>query len=86
MRYVVFSLYDKAAAAFGIPMFMQNKGVAIRSFGDEVNRKDQTNNLHNHPEHFELYELGWYDDSSGTFTSEKQHPIAVANARELKQE
>jgi len=48
-------------------MFVPSVGVAIRSFSDEVNRKDPENQLFNHPDDFDLYELGEFDDNTGLF-------------------
>lgn len=63
----VFSVYDRASQAFGRPFFAQHAGQATRSFTDEVNRppQDGQNDLFSHPEDFELFELGSYDDSKG---------------------
>ncbi len=68
MKLVLCSVKDRAADAFGRPMFVPSIGVAIRSFSDEVNRQDPENQLHNHPDDFDLYELGEFDDNSGLFT------------------
>jgi hypothetical protein len=40
----------------------------IRSFSDEINRSDAENQLYNHPDDFDLYEFGEFDDNSGIFT------------------
>ena len=36
---------------------------------DEVNREAADNNLFNHPDDFDLYEIGTFDDSTGRITS-----------------
>lgn len=63
----VLSVRDTAADCFGQPMFTPSLGGAVRSFGDEVNRKSENNALANHPEDFILYQLGTFDDSTGKF-------------------
>ena len=65
MKYVVVSIKDRAADAFGRPAFVPSVGVAIRSFSDEVNRSDSENQMYSHPDDFDLFELGSYDDSTG---------------------
>lgn len=65
MIYVIVSVRDSAANAFGRPLFVQSQGVAMRSFADEVNRVDPQNEMNKHPEDFELFELGTFDDRSG---------------------
>lgn len=67
MKLVLCSVKDRAADAYGRPMFVSSVGVAIRSFSDEVNRKDPENQLFNHPDDFDLYELGEFDDNTGLF-------------------
>ena len=65
MKQVVVAVKDRAADAFGRPFFVQTQGVAIRSFMDEVNRQAEDNQLYQHPDDFDLFELGMYDDSTG---------------------
>jgi hypothetical protein len=67
MILILCSVKDRAADAFGRPMFVPSAGVAIRSFSDEVNRQDTENQLYNHPDDFDLFELGEFDDSTGLF-------------------
>jgi hypothetical protein len=82
MKLQIFSVYDLKTQQFGNPMFMISKGQVIRSFGDEVNKKDPNNQLNTHPEDFVLYHLGDYETSTGTFTTAQ--PAQVALARDLK--
>lgn len=65
MKQVVIAIKDRAADAFGRPAFVPSVGVAIRSFTDEVNRADPDNQMNSHPDDFDLFELGMYDDSTG---------------------
>ena len=67
MKLNICSVKDRAADAFGRPMFVPSTGVAIRSFSDELNRSDADNQLYNHPDDFDLYEFGVFDDNSGLF-------------------
>ena len=84
MKLVIVSVKDTAAQAFGRPIFVPAVPVALRSFRDEVNRKDSTDDLSRHPDYFELYELGSFDDSIGLI--ELLHePRLVARAKDLKE-
>lgn len=67
MRYVVVAIRDVCADLYGQPIFQATIGMAQRSFSDAVNRQEANNILAQHPEHFELYQLGVYDDSDGSF-------------------
>lgn len=68
MRYVVCSVRDVCADLFGQPFFQASVGMAQRTFTDSVNRQDPNNLMSQHPEHFELYQLGFYDDADASFT------------------
>ena len=67
MKLNICSVKDRAADAFGRPMFVPSIGVAIRSFSDELNRSDADNQLYNHSDDFDLYEFGVFDDNTGLF-------------------
>lgn len=56
---------DRALNAFLIPFFAPSVGVAERSFSDEV--KNTESQMHAHPEDFDLYYVGTYDDEHCTF-------------------
>ena len=68
MKMVICSIRDSAADAYGRPFFLPSVGVAIRSFTDEVNRPSEDNQIYQHPEDFDLFEFGEFDDTSGRFT------------------
>jgi hypothetical protein len=69
MKQIICTVYDRAAETYGRPMFVPSIGVAIRSFTDEVNRSHADNQLFNHPDDFDLYELGEYDDQTSRITT-----------------
>lgn len=81
MKLKIYAVRDIATDQYGNPMFMISKGQAIRSFQDEVNRKDEQNMLYKHPTDYELYELGDYDTDTGTFTT--QTPKQIVTAKEV---
>jgi len=80
---VIVSVRDTAAEAFGRPMYLQSLGVAIRSFTDEVNREDKDNQLFNHPDDFDLYELGLFDDSIGKYEI-RDNPSVIVRGKDVK--
>lgn len=83
MRYVVMAVRDVKADSFARPMFVQSEGTGLRSFGDEVNREARDNLLHTHPEDFELYVLGTYEEETGAFALESR-PRQVAVGSQFK--
>jgi len=80
---VIVSVRDTAAEAFGRPMYLQSLGVAIRSFTDEVNREDKDNQLFNHPDDFDLYEFGVFDDSIGKYEL-RDNPTVIVRGKDVK--
>lgn len=67
MIYKVLSVYDRVSQVYGVPNYVVSIGGANRAFGDEINRADPQNALYQHPDDFELYELGEFDDQTAEF-------------------
>lgn len=72
MLTIICSVKDRAADAFGRPMFVPSVGLALRGFTDEVNREAADNQMYHHSDDFDLFELGTFDDSTGIIEC---HPI-----------
>jgi hypothetical protein len=83
MKQVIVAVKDRAAETFGRPMFVPAIGVALRSFSDEINRNDPNNQLYNHPDDFDLYDLGTFDDSTAEFEIKNNPELLILgkNAR-----
>jgi hypothetical protein len=77
MKLTICSVKDRAADAYGRPMFVPTTGVAIRSFTDEVNRNDPENQLFNHPDDYDLFSFGTFDDNTGYFELTSQPELLV---------
>ena len=65
MNRLVCAVFDSASQLFGQPIFVVAKGQATRSFTDEVQKSAADNQLYLHPDDFDLYLLGEFDDVSG---------------------
>jgi len=83
MKLSLCSVKDRAADAYGRPMFVPSTGVAIRSFSDEINRSAPDNQLYNHPDDFDLYEFGEFDDNTGEFNLYEQ-PKLLSLGKQVK--
>lgn len=59
----VVAIRDQAMAAFQNPIAVNAVGLAVRSFGDEVNNPESPMNAH--PEDYELFKLADYDEETG---------------------
>lgn len=78
---------DLGAQAFMRAAPVPHTNTAVRSFMDEVNRKPadgQTNDLYTHSQDFELYLVGEFDDSTGTFSNNKELPKLLSRGVEVK--
>lgn len=84
MKLIIISVRDIVADVFGTPQFVLNKGSAIRSFGDEVNRASEDNKFYQHPNDFELFCLGTYNDEDASFEIYAK-PEQLILARDLVQ-
>lgn len=80
----VVCIRDRAADVFGTPNFVTSLGSAIRGFADEVNRPAENNMLNKHPEDFDMFHLGSYDDSSAEFKCGPPKQIAVGKDLKIK--
>lgn len=81
LQYVV-SVKDRAAEVFNRPFFVPHRNVAVRDFTDEVNRAASDNQLNKHPDDFDLYLLGTFDDNTGIFTME-EIPTVLVRAKDV---
>jgi len=82
MKMVIVSILDTAAGAYGRPAYLASEGVAVRQFQDEVNRASDDNQLYKHPDDFQLYYLGTFDDNSGAFDL-LASPKMIARAKDI---
>lgn len=66
-KLVVMCARDIKVGIFARPFFVNTVAQAVRSFQDEVQRKSPDNELSRHPEDFELFELGTWDEDRAAF-------------------
>ena len=82
MLHFVISVKDRAADVFNRPFIVPHRNVAIRDFTDEVNRKADDNQLSKHPDDFDLYLLGQFDDNTGQFV-QSEGPVVLVRAKDV---
>lgn len=81
MRLIILAIRDIKADCFGAPNFVVSKGSAVRGFADEINRAAENNMLYKHPDDFEMYQLGYYDDATAKFELfDRPEQIAVGGS------
>lgn len=76
----LFAVRDVKAEAYGAPMSIATKGLAIRSFGDAC--LDPKCEFARFPADYMLYEIAEYDPNSGSIVPHKV-PLFVASASEM---
>ena len=69
MKHYFVSVFDSAAEAYGRVFTVTSKGLAVRSFRDELNRNDENNPMFRHYAQFNLFCVGEFDDSDGSVLS-----------------
>lgn len=80
MNYSVCTVKDRAVDAFNRPMFVPTVAVALRSFTDECKKTDSELNVH--PEDYDLYEIGNWDDQTAIYTP-LEAPRVIARAQDI---
>lgn len=62
MLFKIFSIHDSKAQAYFPPFFLPTIAMAVRTFEDMAN--DKNNNIGKHPEDFTLFHIGEFDDTT----------------------
>lgn len=75
------SVFDRAAQTYGRPFFVHNSAVAVRSLTDEL--KNPESELARHPEDYDLYDLGAWDDEDGSLDPYDNGPKLIVRAQDL---
>lgn len=68
MIYKIFSVYDVKTGFYDRPFCSSTRGEALRAFGDIA--KDKAHPIGAHPEDYSLFDLGHFDNLTGTFRCE----------------
>lgn len=67
MKFYIVAIRDSAADVYSVPQFVPSLGGFIRSFGDQIAKREANDALGAHPEDFEVFHIGTYDDSDASF-------------------
>ena len=79
MEINVYAIYDVAAACYKQPFMIRTDGEALRGFMDLA--VSDENDIGKHPEHFQLFKLGRFNDGSGLYS--ENTPKLLATAQEM---
>ena len=83
MIHIACAVKDSAVQAFNRPFFVPTTAVATRSFTDEVNRNATDNQMFAHPDDFELWEVGRFDDETGVLAPVELR--CICRAKDVRQ-
>ena len=75
----VYSIYDIKAMVYNKPFNIANHALAIRGFADAVSQDKSM--LSEHPEDFQLFHLGTFNEHTGKYTN-RLNPEPISNALE----
>lgn len=67
MRHKCFTVFDSKASVFMQPFYMRAGGEAVRAFAASIARSGHP--FHDYPADYTLFEIGEFDDDTGTFTN-----------------
>jgi hypothetical protein len=81
MELKIYAIRDVRTEAFLKPMFLQNAAVLERALLDA--RNDENSTLSMHPQDYQVFKLGTYDDNSGEIWAEE--PTFMFNVIEVKE-
>lgn len=81
MIHNVYAVFDHCAKAFLPPFLLRNDGQAVRAFKDCVNSK--SHQFSEHPEDYQLFCLGTFDDTLGDFTNQEPGARNLGNGLAL---
>lgn len=67
----IYSIFDSKAECYLQPFFCPTRAVALRHFSQACN--DETTQFYLYPGDFTLFELGDFNEKTGTLNAEKTH-------------
>ncbi|WNK12802.1 MAG: nonstructural protein [Microvirus sp.] len=82
MKKLILSIFDTKAEVFHAPYTIPTVGVAYRDLADNHKRGGQDNALAAHPEDYELYQVGVWDDEFGRVDTDG-YPVRLLNVGDL---
>lgn len=75
MNLNVYSVYDLKAKAFLSPFFLPQDAMAVRALIDAV--EDPNHQFAKHPEDYQLFRLGQFDDELGVLSPSPEHALLI---------
>lgn len=83
MEYIICVIKDRSIDAYVNLHVVRAEGQAIRQFMDAL-ADDKAGTLYKHPDDYDLYRIGKYDDNTATLHPET--PTKIGDGKQLTQE
>lgn len=81
MKHNIYAVYDSKSESYTPPFFQHTEPMALRTFADCCN--DPGHTFGKHPGDYTLFDLGVYDDATGTITQDKI--VSITNGLQLQE-
>lgn len=76
---IVCAVQDRKSELFASPLLFVNEADAIRNFADAIGREDAQSMLFLHPDDYDLFRIGTYDDSDGILIPENHRRLLTGS-------
>lgn len=73
----ILTVKDRALDIYNLPFTQQTVAQAVRGFTDEVNSDPSRSGVAQHPDDYDLYLIGHYDDTTGALHPLEQLELVV---------
>lgn len=81
MKHFIVAIRDIKTNSYFTPQYVKSVGGYLRQVGDEINTPQQPNTLAHtmatHPEDFEIYQLGTWNDEDARYLVDEQTQLCV---------
>lgn len=78
----IYAIKDRAINGFNEPFVQPSEQHMLRLMRDEVNSDPSKSSIAKHPDDYDIYQLGEYDQESGNITA-YQAPAMIARCKDL---
>lgn len=78
----ILTVKDRALDIYNLPFTQTTVAQAVRGFTDEINSDPQRSGVANHPDDYDLYVIGHYDETKGTLVP-LEAPELVVRGKDL---
>lgn len=73
----ILAIKDRALDVYNLPFVQQSVAQAVRGFTDEVNSDPAKSGIAQHPDDYDLYLIGYYDDVVGKLWAHDELELIV---------